>query len=288
VRKAVENVRNVLAECVRGRDATRQREIDALLIESDGTPNKAKLGANAILGVSMAVARAAASSTGLPLYAYLGGPTASRLPVPMMNIVNGGKHAANRLDFQEFMIVPHGTPSFSEALRYGAETFQALKEILTRRGLPTAVGDEGGFAPELKGNEQACALIVEAIQAAGLMPGRDVGIALDPAASSFFEGGAYKLSNGDRLDRDRLLGLYEDWSRKFPILSIEDGFEENDWEGHIALTKSLGKRIQLVGDDVYVTNPKFISQGIERRATNAVLIKLNQIGTVSETMRPSR
>ncbi|AWC25224.1 Enolase [Aminobacter sp. MSH1] len=284
VRKAVENVRTILSERVLGEDATKQAAIDALLIEADGTPGKSKLGANAILGVSMAVARAAANSVGLPLYAYLGGATARRLPIPMMNVINGGKHAGNRLAFQEFMIVPHGAPSFSEALRYGVETFRALKRELERRGLPTAVGDEGGFAPDLESDEEACELIVEAIERAGFTPGKDVAIALDPAASSFFSDGAYDLASGERLDREALLDLYARWVKTYPIVSIEDGFDEADWDGYVAQTAAIGDRIQIVGDDNYVTNPKFIAEGIRRKATNAVLIKLNQIGTVTETV----
>ncbi|OYZ83029.1 MAG: phosphopyruvate hydratase [Rhizobiales bacterium 24-66-13] len=284
VRKAVENVRTVLSKSVLGEDATRQVAIDTLLIEADGTPTKAKLGANAILGVSMAVARAAAASLGVPLYAYLGGPTARRLPVPMMNVINGGKHAGNRLAFQEFMIVPHGAPTFAEALRYGAETFKALKKQLEKRGLPTAVGDEGGFAPDLESDEEACKLIVEAIEQAGFVPGKDVAIALDPAASSFYSDGSYHLVDGERLDRAALLDLYARWVKAYPIVSIEDGFDEADWDGYVAQTASLGSQIQIVGDDNYVTNPKFIAEGIARKATNAVLIKLNQIGTVTETV----
>lgn len=284
VRKAVENVRTVLAKAVLGQDATQQAVIDALLIEADGTPGKSNLGANAILGVSMAVARAAAASLGLPLYAWLGGPTARCLPVPMMNVINGGKHAGNRLAFQEFMIVPHGAPSFSEALRYGAETFKALKKQLEKRGLPTSVGDEGGFAPDLENDEEACKLIVEAIGEAGFTPGKDVAIALDPAASSFFSDGSYQLADGLRVDRAALIDLYARWVQTYPIVSIEDGFDEADWEGYVAQTASIGDRIQIVGDDNYVTNPKFIAEGIARKATNAVLIKLNQIGTVTETV----
>ncbi len=284
VLKAVENVRAALAPALAGMDATRQAEIDARLIEADGTPNKARLGANAILGVSMAAARAAAQSLRLPLYRYLGGPAARRLPVPMMNVVNGGKHAGNRLDFQEFMIVPHGAPDFREALRYGVETFKALKKTLEARGLPTAVGDEGGFAPDLASNEEACELIVEAIEKAGFRPGADVSIALDPAASSFFRDGGYRFASGEVLDRVAMQALYRRWVEAYPIVSIEDGFDENDWDGYVLQTAELGDRIQIVGDDNYVTNPKFIAEGVRRKATNAVLIKLNQIGTVTETI----
>ncbi len=284
VRQAVENVRTALANAVSGQDATRQADIDARLIEADGTRGKSKLGANAILGISMAVARAAAASLGLPLYTWLGGPTARRLPVPMMNVINGGKHAGNRLAFQEFMIVPHGAPSFGEALRYGAETFKALEKQLERRGLPTSVGDEGGFAPDLDSDEEACQLIVAAIEQAGLTPGKDVAIALDPAASSFFADGLYHLADGSHLERAALLDLYARWVEAYPIVSIEDGFAETDWDGYVAQTAAMGDRIQIVGDDNYVTNPAFIAEGIARKATNAVLIKLNQIGTVTETV----
>ena len=285
VLKAVDNVCTILGPALAGMNAARQTDIDARMIEADGTPNKAKLGANAILGVSMAVARAAAQSLGLPLYRYLGGPAARRLPVPMMNVINGGKHADNKLDFQEFMIVPHGAPDFREALRYGVETFKALKKILEKRGLTTAVGDEGGFAPALASNEEACELIVQAIETAGFKPGKDVAIALDPAASSFFKDGKYHLATGETPDRDVLCALYRRWVDAYPILSIEDGFDESDWDGYIRQTAEIGDRIQIVGDDNYVTNPKFIAEGIKRKATNAVLIKLNQIGTVTETVR---
>lgn len=284
VRHAVSNVETVLAKCLAGRDATQQAQVDRLMIEADGTTDKSKLGANAILGVSMAVARAAAQSLHVPLYAYLGGPTARRLPVPMMNVINGGKHAGNRLDFQEFMIVPHGAPSFSEAIRFGVETFKALKTELERRHLPTGVGDEGGFAPDLQSNEEACELIVQAIEAGGFVPGKDLSIALDPAASSFHRNGGYRLAGGEVLDREALLDLYKRWVSKYPIVSIEDGFDEADWEGFIEQTATMGHQVQIVGDDNYVTNPKFIAEGIRRKATNAVLIKLNQIGTVSETV----
>jgi enolase len=286
VRKAVGHVRETLAPRLLGLDPGHQAEIDRLMLELDGTPNKAKLGANAILGVSMAVARAAAKAARLPLYAYLGGPGAVRLPVPMMNILNGGKHADNSVDFQEFMVMPIGAPSFSEALRYGAETFQALKKLLHKRGLATSVGDEGGFAPNLGSNEEACEVIVEAIQAAGLVPGKDVAIALDPAASSFFEGGAYQLvkSGQGRKTRSEMVRLYQDWVARFPIVSIEDGLDENDWEGFQDQTRQMGGAIQIVGDDLFVTNSRFIQRGIAEQACNAVLIKLNQIGTVTETI----
>ncbi len=286
VLKAVRNVNETIAAKVVGMDPRRQVEIDRLMIELDGTANKGKIGANAILGVSMAVARAAAASMGLPLYAYLGGATAVRLPVPMMNILNGGKHADNSVDFQEFMVMPVGAPTFAEALRYGTETFHALKKILARKGYATSVGDEGGFAPNLKSNEEACEVIVEAIQAAGYAPGKDMAIALDPAASSFYEAGAYDLAKSGQGTKSsgELTQLYAEWIEKYPIVSIEDGLAENDWTGFQAHTAALGERTQIVGDDLYVTNTKFIARGIEERSTNAVLIKLNQIGTVTETV----
>jgi len=286
VLKAVENVNKIIAPRLIGANPFRQAEIDRLMIELDATPNKGKLGANAILGVSMAVARAAAMAAGLPLYAYLGGPGAFRLPVPMMNILNGGKHADNSVDFQEFMVMPVGAPSFAEALRYGAETFHALKKILAKKGYATSVGDEGGFAPNLKSNDEACDLIVAAIQAAGYQPGKDVAIALDPAASSFFEDGAYNLvKSGQGLKSSaEMTELYKGWISRYPIVSIEDGLAENDWEGFKAHTVALGGTIQIVGDDIYVTNTQFIDRGIREKSTNAVLIKLNQIGTVTETI----
>jgi enolase len=287
VLKAAANVRESIAPHLKGHDASLHQQIDHLLIELDGTEDKSELGANAILGVSMAVARAAASATDRPLYQYLGGAGARRLPVPMMNVINGGQHAQNSLDFQEFMIVPHGAPSFSEALRYGAETFHALRAILHERGYSTAVGDEGGFAPNLNSNEEACELIVDAIGKAGYRPGEDVAIALDPAASSFCKAGGYVLakSGAGAVSRDDLLELYARMVRNYPIVSIEDGFAEDDLEGFRAHTAMLGDRTQIVGDDLYVTNPAFIRRGIEQHATNAVLIKLNQIGTVTETVR---
>jgi len=286
VLKAVLNVNQKIAPRLTGMSPSRQAEIDRLMIDLDGTPNKAKLGANAILGVSMAVARAAAMDAGLPLYAYLGGPGALRLPIPMMNILNGGKHADNSVDFQEFMVMPVGAPSFAEALRYGAETFHALKKILAKKGYATSVGDEGGFAPNLKSNDEACELIVEAIGKAGYKPGPDVAIALDPAASSFYEKGGYNLSKSGQgvKTSDEMTALYADWISKYPIVSIEDGLAENDWDGFKSHTAALGGKVQIVGDDNYVTNTKFIERGITEKSTNAVLIKLNQIGTVTETM----
>ncbi len=287
VLKAVQNVNEHIAPKLVGIDPSRQVVIDQLMIDLDGTPNKSELGANAILGVSMAVARASATAAQLPLYAYLGGPGAVRLPVPMMNILNGGKHADNSVDFQEFMVMPLGAPTFAEALRYGAETFHALKKILSAKGYATAVGDEGGFAPNLKSNEEACELIVEAIAAAGYEPGRDVAIALDPAASSFYEDGCYNLAKSGQGAKtsDAMTELYAQWVTKYPIVSIEDGLAENDWEGFQAHTAALGGRIQIVGDDIYVTNTKFIERGIREKCSNSVLIKLNQIGTVTETVQ---
>jgi len=287
VRKAVANVVEKIAPLVVGLDPTRQGEIDALMIGLDGTPNKANLGANAILGVSMAVARAAAQSSKLPLPAYLGGVGATRLPVPMMNIVNGGKHAENSVDFQEFMVMPIGAPTFTEALRYGAETFHALAKLLKGKGYATSVGDEGGFAPNLGSNEEACELIVAAIESAGYTAGRDISIALDPAASSFFDAGVYDLkkSRGGRKTSDEMIALYGKWIEAFPIVSIEDGLAENDWSGFARQTAAQGSRIQIVGDDIFVTNPEFIARGVKEKAANAVLIKLNQIGTVTETIQ---
>ncbi len=286
VLQAVANVNAFIAPALIGLNPARQAEIDRLLIDLDATPNKGKLGANAILGVSMAVAKAAAAVSGLPLYAYLGGPGAVRLPVPMMNIINGGKHADNSVDFQEFMIMPVGAPTFAEALRYGAETFHALKKILQQKGYATSVGDEGGFAPNLKSNDEACELIIDAIEAAGYRPGLDLAIALDPAASSFFADGAYQLEKSGQGTKTstEMTRLYEQWLAAYPIISIEDGLAENDWLGFAAHTAALGDKAQIVGDDLFVTNTRFIARGIEERSANAVLIKLNQIGTVTETM----
>jgi enolase len=286
VLKAVSNVNRLIAPKLAGMDPSRQVEIDRRMIELDGTPNKTNLGANAILGVSMAAARAAALSAGLPLYAYLGGPGAVRIPVPMMNIMNGGKHADNSVDLQEFMVMPIGAPNFAEGLRYCAEVFHTLKKILKKKGYATAVGDEGGFAPNLKSNDEACEVIVEAIQTAGYKPGKDIGIALDPAASSFFENGAYNLSKSGQGVKTsaEMTALYRAWIDKYHVISIEDGLAENDWEGFREHTAALGSRIQIVGDDLYVTNTKFIARGIAEKSTNAVLIKLNQIGSVTETI----
>jgi enolase len=286
VLQAVSHINTVIAPRLIGYDPVLQDEIDNLMMELDGTPNKGKLGANAILGVSMAVARAAAASANLPLYVYLGGRGAVRLPMPQMNVVNGGKHADNSIDFQEFMLMPIGAPTFAEALRYCSETFHSLKKILKQKGYATSVGDEGGFAPDLKSNDEACEVILEAIAAAGYQPGRDLAIALDPAASSFYEDKAYNLSKsgqGEKLSAE-MIDLYEDWVEKYPIVSLEDGLAEDDWQGFKELTAALGNKIQIVGDDNFVTNTRFISRGIAEKSANAALIKLNQIGTVTETM----
>ena len=290
VLRAVENVNNTIGPALKGMDPSRQAELDRRMIELDGTPNKGTLGANAILGVSMAAARAAAEAAGCPLYAYLSGGTKVRLPVPMMNILNGGKHADNSVDFQEFMVMPVGAPTFAEALRYGAETFHALKKILSKKGYATGVGDEGGFAPNLKSNDEACDVIVEAIRAAGYEPCRDIAIALDPAASSFYEHGRYVLAKSRQGAKSsaEMTALYASWIDRYPIVSIEDGLAEDDWEGFREQTAKLGGRIQIVGDDLYVTNTRFIARGIREKASNAVLIKLNQIGTVTETVEAIR
>ncbi|MFA6030123.1 MAG: phosphopyruvate hydratase [Elusimicrobiota bacterium] len=284
--KAVANVNKLIAPKLLGLDPFQQAQIDRLMIELDGTPTKAKLGANALLGVSMAVARAASETAKVPLYAYLGGACAKRLPVPMMNILNGGKHAENSVDLQEFMVMPVGAPCFAEALRYGAETFHALKGILKKKGYAVGVGDEGGFAPDLKSNEEALDVILEAIAAAGYKPGKDIVIALDPAASSFFEDGAYNLAKSGQGKKTtaQMNAMWKSWCAKYPILSIEDGLNENDWKGFTEMTAGLGSKVQIVGDDLFVTNSKFVRRGIAEKAANAVLIKLNQIGTVTETV----
>jgi enolase len=284
---AVSHVNGVVRDRLAGMAVSPQESIDAALIVLDGTESKTRLGANAIVGTSMAVARAAAAASGMPLYRYLSGNSATRLPVPMMNVINGGRHAQNSLDFQEFMIVPHGAPSFAEALRYGAETFHALHDLLHKAGHSTAVGDEGGFAPNLRTIEEACDLIVAAIRKAGFRPGPDVALALDPAASSFAKDDQYVLakSGGNTLSRDELLALYDRLLKTYPIVSIEDGFAEDDWDGFRLQTAACRNRTQIVGDDLYVTNPSFIQKGIDTKATNAVLIKLNQIGTVTETIK---
>lgn len=286
VLKAVSNVNDLIAPKVVGMDATCQAQIDRTMLELDGTPFKKNLGANSILGVSMAVAVAAAQSLNLPLYAYLGGIGGVHLPVPMMNIINGGEHADNSVDFQEFMVMPHGAPNFAEALRYGAETFHSLKKILKSKGYATSVGDEGGFAPNLKSNEEACELIMEAITAAGYKPGEQISIALDVAASSFFEEGKYNMhwSGGGKKSNDEMLAIYKEWTEKYPIVSIEDPLDENDWDGFSKVVGTLGDSTQIVGDDLFVTNKDFVQKGIEKNASNAVLIKLNQIGSVTETI----
>ncbi len=287
VLKAVENVTDIIAPRLKGLDARLQSEIDLIMIELDGTNNKGRLGANAILSVSMAVARAASKSLGIPLYSYLGGINARRLPVPMMNILNGGKHADSSVDLQEFMVMPIGAPTFKEALRYGTETFHALKKLLKESGNPTSVGDEGGFAPNLlKSNEEPVELIVKAIEMAGYKPGEDIAIALDAAASSFYKDGKYVLERSGEGEKsaEEMVELYKAWASKYPVISIEDGLAEDDWDGFGLITKELGDRVQIVGDDIFVTNTEFIKKGIEKGAANSVLIKLNQIGTVTETI----
>ncbi|WP_226036000.1 phosphopyruvate hydratase [Aquibacillus saliphilus] len=284
VLKAVENVNEIIAPELLGLDVTRQVVIDELLIELDGTDNKGKLGANAILGVSMAVAHAAADFLGVPLYTYLGGFNAKTLPTPMMNIVNGGEHADNNVDIQEFMIMPIGAPTFREALRMGAEIFHSLKKVLAGKGLNTGVGDEGGFAPNLSSNEEALSTIIEAIEAAGYKPGEEVKLAMDVASSEFYEDGKYNLKGeGVVRNSEEMVNWYEEMVNKYPIISIEDGLDENDWEGHKLLTDRLGDRIQLVGDDLFVTNTKKLKQGIEQGVGNSILVKVNQIGTLTET-----
>jgi enolase len=282
---AVKNVMEEIFPVVRGMDAADQKGLDTCMIELDGTSNKAKLGANAILGVSMAAARAAASAFGLPLYRYLGGINARYLPVPMMNVVNGGAHAANNLDIQEFMILPFGAKSISQAVQMGAETFHALKKILKEKGLNTAVGDEGGFAPDLKSNEEAIKFIISAIKSAGYKPGKDIGIAIDAAANEFYKKGKYILSSEKKeLTSSQMIDYYEDLIEKYPILSIEDGLAEEDWDGWKIMTDRLDGSIQVVGDDIFVTNPKIFAKGIEKGIANSILIKLNQIGSVTETL----
>ncbi len=287
VLKAVQNVNDIIAEEIIGYDATDQVAIDKLMLELDGTENKSKLGANAILGVSLAVAKAAAEAVGLPLFQYLGGVNAKVLPVPQMNILNGGKHADNNVDFQEFMIMPVQAPSFHEALRMGAEVFHTLKKVLKSKGYNTAVGDEGGFAPDLKSNEEALEIIVEAIEKAGYRPGEDIYLAMDPASSEFFdaERNLYVLKSENRkLSPGEMVDYYVKLVDKYPIISIEDGMAEDDWDGWKIMTDKLGQRIQLVGDDLYVTNTRRLARGIELGITNSILIKLNQIGTVTETL----
>ncbi|MCA0980906.1 MULTISPECIES: phosphopyruvate hydratase [Exiguobacterium] len=286
VLKAVANVNDTIAPELIGYDVFDQNAIDAKMIELDGTPNKAKLGANAILGVSMAAAHAAADELGLPLYTYLGGFNAKTLPTPMMNIINGGSHADNNVDFQEFMIMPVGAPTFREALRMGAEVFHALKSVLSGMGLNTAVGDEGGFAPNLKSNEEAITVILEAIEKAGYKPGEDVYLAMDVASSEFYDKstGKYELAGeGKSLTTAELVDFYAELVDKYPILSIEDGCDENDWDGHKLLTDKIGHKVQLVGDDLFVTNTSKLAEGIEKGISNSILIKVNQIGTLTET-----
>ncbi len=285
VTQAVKNVNNKIAPALRGMDSAEQTALDRLMIELDGTPNKSNLGANAILGVSMAAARAAAEAFGLPLYRYIGGMNARYLPVPLMNIINGGAHAANTLDIQEFMIVPMGANRIAEAVQMGAETFHTLKSILKKKGLNTAVGDEGGFAPDLKSNEDAIKLIIQAIESAGFKPGKDVGIALDAAASEFYRKGKYHLKSEQKeLKSGEMIEYYQDLIDKYPIVSIEDGLAEQDWGNWEMMTDQLGGTVQIVGDDIFVTNPKIFSKGIDEGIANSILIKLNQIGTVTETL----
>jgi enolase len=285
VGEAVRNVNEVIGPRLEGMAASDQIAVDAEMMDLDGTPNKGKLGANAILSVSLAVARAAAADTGLPLYRYLGGPMARVLPVPMMNILNGGAHASNNVDVQEFMIVPIGAEAFGEALRMGVETFHALKKVLSKKGLSTAVGDEGGFAPSLPSNEAALDAVMQAIEAAGYQPGRDLAIALDPAASEFHQDGEYVFKKGDgsRRSAAEMVELYAQWVDRYPIVSIEDGLAEDDWDGWAMITERLGDRVQLVGDDLFVTNPKILARGIGEGVGNSILIKVNQIGTLTET-----
>lgn len=284
VLRAVRNVQEQIAPKILNLDAREQWEIDQLMIELDATPNKSNLGANAILAVSMACAKAAAADCKLPLYRYLAGVAPMQLPVPMMNIINGGAHADNNVDFQEFMIMPIGAPSFREGLRYGSEVFHTLKKVLKEKGLSTGVGDEGGFAPNLNSNEEALTMICHAVERAGFEMGRDIALALDVAASSFCKNGKYELTGeGKTLSSPEMVQFLTDLSEKFPIVSIEDGLDEHDWQGFTELTARIGKHIQIVGDDLFVTNPKFLARGIAEKASNAILIKLNQIGTLSET-----
>ncbi len=286
VLKAVENVNGEIADALANFDAADQRGLDAKMIELDGTENKGRLGANAILAVSMAAARACANEYGLPLYRYLGGAAANVLPVPMMNILNGGAHADNNVDFQEFMVMPVGAESFSEALRWGVEVFHTLKGVLKKRGYNTAVGDEGGFAPSVKSNVEAIEVVLEAINQAGYKPGEEIAIALDPAASEFYQDGKYVFKKSDKSAKssDDMVKFYAKWVNDYPIVSLEDGLSEEDWDGWANLTKELGGKIQLVGDDIFVTNIQFLQEGIDKSVANSILIKVNQIGTVSETL----
>jgi enolase len=288
VLKAVKNVNDIIAEAIVGYDVTQQAAIDEAMIELDGTPNKGKLGANALLAVSMAVAKAAAEEAGLPLYRYVGGTNAKTLPVPMMNILNGGAHADNKIDFQEFMIQPVGAPSFSEGLRWGVEIFHSLKSVLKKKGFSTNVGDEGGFAPNIQSNEEAIETVLEAITAAGYKPGSQITIAMDAANSELWDGKKKKYvfhkSSGKALSSDELVKFWESWVKKYPIVSIEDGMAEDDWNGWAALTQAIGNKCQLVGDDLFVTNVKRLEMGIDKKIANALLVKVNQIGTVTETI----
>jgi enolase len=287
VRKAVENVKTKISGAIIGMNALEQRLIDETMMRLDGTPNKANLGANAILGVSIAVARAAAQALGLSLYRYLGGVNASLLPVPCMNIINGGRHADNTVDFQEFMIAPHSAPSFSESIRMGIETFHALKGILSKKGYSSAVGDEGGFAPSLKSNVEAVELILEAIAKAGFAPGTDISLCLDPATSEMWDNGKYVFfkSHAEAKTPEQMVKHWADWARQYPVVLLEDGMAENDWTGWKMLTDELGTRIELVGDDLFCTNPQILKKGIEQGVANSILIKLNQIGTLTETLQ---
>ncbi|MBD2723276.1 phosphopyruvate hydratase [Hymenobacter armeniacus] len=286
VLKAVDNVNSRIAEELVGFSVYEQALLDKIMLEMDGTPNKANLGANAILGVSLAAARAAAQDAGMPLYRYVGGVGASTLPVPMMNILNGGSHADNSIDFQEFMIMPTGASSFSEALRWGTEIFHHLKNVLKKQGFSTNVGDEGGFAPNIKSNEDAIKIVLQAIETAGYRPGEDVFIAMDAAVSEFYEDGVYhfKKSTGDKLTSSQMVDYWTDWMKKYPIISLEDGMDEDDWTGWKALTERVGKQTQLVGDDLFVTNVNRLQRGIDEGIANAILIKVNQIGTLTETI----
>src|ERR1700744_4246288 len=286
VLQAVENVESILAPELTGMDATNQRLLDATMISLDGSPNKSRLGANAILAVSMAAARASATALKVPLYRYLGGVNASVLPTPMMNILNGGAHADNNVDFQEFMVMPVGAPSFSDALRWGVEVFHTLKGVLKKRGYNTAVGDEGGFAPSVKSNVEAIEVVLEAISKAGYKPGEEIAIALDPAASEFYQDGKYVFKKSDKSAKtsDEMVKWWAKWVKDYPIVSLEDGLSEDDWDGWAALTRELGGKIQLVGDDLFVTNVQFLQEGIDKGVANSILIKVNQIGTVSETL----
>ncbi len=285
VTKAVQNVNERIAPEMIGLDALEQANVDRTMCELDGTPNKGELGANAILAVSLATARAAASALELPLYRYLGGPNGRVLPVPMLNVINGGEHADNAVDMQEFMLVPLGLPTFGSALRAGVETFHHLKKVLEKRGYNTNVGDEGGFAPDLKSNREAIEVMLEAIEKAGYTPGDEIGIALDPASTEFYEGGLYKLRAEDKeLDSDDMIAYWQDWVDRYPIVSIEDGLAEDDWVGWAKLTKAIGHRVQLVGDDLFVTNTARLQRGIDEHVGNSILIKVNQIGTLTESM----